>query len=234
MSCLYSIGISRASEKYSYGIRQRLHAWVDDCRVETLGKKLRKIRESLGLNQAEMAKSIGVEQPSVSRYERDQSDPEDAVLLKYCTLSGHTLSELRYGRVIKTSRRVKVIGYVGAGEAVVPIDDHAQGAGESAPFPEGISPSETLVAVRIKGESMRPMRDGWLLYYKREQEQGVPDDCLNQLCIVGLADGQVLVKEIRRGYQKGRYNLHSWTAGVDVREDQNVLWAAKVLSIRPT
>ena len=233
MPRLYSNRIHAQREKYSDGIRQKQNVPVDDWPVETLGSKLRKIRNALGLNQAEMAKRIGVEQPSISRYEKNTSVPDDNVLSKYSSLSGHSLSELRYGKSTRGSRRVKVVGHVGAGEAVMPIDDHAKGAGESAPFPEGISPTESLVAVRIKGQSMRPLRDGWTLYYTRDQDQGVPDDCLNQLCVVGLEDGQILVKELRRGYQKNRFNLHSCTAGVEVKEDQHVVWAAKVLSIRP-
>lgn len=234
MPHLYRNGIRAATKKYSARIRQGQNVSIDDCPVEALGTKLRKIREALGLNQTEMAKQIGVEQPSISRYEKNLSIPNDEVLSKYCSLSGQSLSELRYGKSTRASRRVKIVGHVGAGEAVIPIDDQAQGAGETAPFPEGISTTETLVAVRIRGESMRPLRDGWTLYYTRKQDEGVPEDCLNQLCVVGLADGQILVKELRRGYQRGRYNLHSWAAGVEVREDQHVIWAAKVLSIRPS
>ena len=96
--------------------------------------------------------------------------------------------------------------------------------------PEGIGHG-TVVAVRIRGDSMHPMRDGWLLFYRRDQE-GVPDDCLNRLCIVKVADdGPLLVKELHRGYQPNRYLLASWNA--PPMEDVSLDWAAAVLSIRP-
>jgi hypothetical protein len=60
----------------------------------------------------------------------------------------------------------------------------------------------------------------------------VPDDCLNRLCIVKLAnDGPILVKELHRGYQPNRYLLASWNA--PPIEDVDLEWAAAVLSIRP-
>jgi hypothetical protein len=101
---------------------------------------------------------------------------------------------------------------------------------EEVEAPEGVGHSP-VVAVRVRGESMHPMRDGWLLFYRRDR-QGVPEECLNRLCIVKLADdGPLLVKELRRGYGAGRYLLYSWNA--PPLEDARLEWAAPVLSIRP-
>jgi len=124
-----------------------------------------------------------------------------------------------------------VVGYVGAGQAVLSHDDHALGGGlEEVEGPEGVG-RDSIVAVRIRGDSMHPMRDGWLLFYRRDQE-GVPDDCLNRLCIVKLAnDGPILVKELHRGYAPNRYLLASWNA--PPIENADLEWAAAVLSIRP-
>ena len=106
-----------------------------------------------------------------------------------------------------------------------------RGAGlETVDAPEGVGKAP-MVAVRIRGESMHPMREGWLLFYRRDHS-GVPEGCLNRLCVVKLAgDGPVLVKEVHRGYRTGRFLLTSWNA--PPLEDVEVDWAAPVLSIRP-
>ena len=112
-----------------------------------------------------------------------------------------------------------------------PFDDLPLGQGlEEVPTPLGVEGGD-LVAVRIKGDSMRPMKEGWLLFYRRDQS-GVPTDCRNQLCIVKIADdGPIMVKELRWTKTTGRYTLLSWSA--DPIEDVALDWAAKVLDIRP-
>ena len=113
------------------------------------------------------------------------------------------------------------------------IDDHAMGGGmDSAPRPPD-SPHDDLVALRIRGNSMRPLREGWLVYYRRDADGVDEGTCLNQLCVVRLVDGRTLLKELRRGYQAGHYNLHSWAAGADVIEDVAVAWASPVSAILP-
>ena len=87
------------------------------------------------------------------------------------------------------------------------------------------------MAVRVRGDSMHPMRDGWLLFYRRDHA-GVSEDCLNRLCVIKLADeGPIMVKEVRRGYRPNYFILSSWNA--PPLEDVRLEWAAPVLSIRP-
>ena len=75
------------------------------------------------------------------------------------------------------------------------------------------------------------MKDGWLLFYTRDQD-GVPADCIGRLCIAQVAnDGPLLVKEIRRGYNADAFTLVSWNAAP--MEDVILSWAAPVHSIQP-
>ncbi len=125
-----------------------------------------------------------------------------------------------------------MVGYVGAGQQVFPVDDHAMGAGMDEVEAPGELAGQIVVAVRVRGDSMHPMKDGWLLFYSRDQD-GVPEDCIGRLCVVQLArDGPLLVKELRRGYDAGRWTLLSWNAAPI--EDAEIAWAAPVLSIRPS
>jgi transcriptional regulator with XRE-family HTH domain len=196
------------------------------------------LRNSLGLSQASFANRVGVDQSNVSRWERG-APPDDAHIVRLADLADQHPAAFRYGRLPGTDPEalsppphiVSVVGYVGAGQEIFALDDHALGTSlEEVEAPEGVG-RETMVAVRVRGESMHPLRDGWLLFYRRDQH-GVPDACLNRLCIVKLAgDGPILVKELRRGYRAGHFVLSSWNA--PPLEDVRLDWAAPVLSIRP-
>jgi hypothetical protein len=127
------------------------------------------------------------------------------------------------------SGRVAVVGYVGAGAEVLPFDDYAKGAGfelVEAPMRQG----GDCVAVRVRGDSMYPIKDGWLVFYSKNAD-GVDESCLNKLCVVKVSEGPTLVKEVLRGSKKGHFNLVSWNA--PLREDVRLDWASPVIDIRP-
>ncbi len=200
-----------------------------------LAARIRALRAAMDLSQAGFAERIGVDQSNVSRWENG-AEPDDAHIRKLAELAAVHPAELRYGGLAEPApaprfASVAVVGYVGAGQEVFAHDDHALGGGlEDVEAPEGVG-EDPIVAVRVRGESMHPMRDGWLLFYRRDQH-GVPDACLNRLCIVKLAeDGPVMVKEVRRGYRANHFVLTSWNA--PPLEDVRLDWAARVLSIRP-
>ncbi len=203
---------------------------------QSLASRIRALRKSMGLAQAGFAERVGVDQSNVSRWENGAL-PDDAHLRKLAALAAVHPAALRYGGLAETPGRApraattQVVGYVGAGQEIFAHDDHALGGGlEEVAAPEGVG-DDPIVAVRVRGESMHPMRDGWLLFYRRDQN-GVPEACLNRLCIVKLAgDGPVLVKEVRRGYRPNYFVLSSWNA--PPLEDVRLDWAALVLSIRP-
>jgi transcriptional regulator with XRE-family HTH domain len=205
--------------------------------TNNLATRIRALRKNLGLSQASFARRVGVDQSNVSRWERG-SPPDDAHIVRLAELAGQHPAAFRYGRLPDTNpapppppHMVVVVGYVGAGQEIFALDDHALGAGlEEVEAPEGVG-RDTMVAVRVRGESMHPLRNGWLLFYRRDQH-GVPEICLNRLCIVKVADeGPILVKELRRGYRDGHFVLSSWNA--PPLEDVRLDWAAPVLSIRP-
>ncbi|MBX3488899.1 S24 family peptidase [Parvibaculum sp.] len=124
---------------------------------------------------------------------------------------------------------IPVVGYVGAGAEVHPVDDHALGDGfdriEASALPAD------AVALIVRGDSMYPIEDGWVIIYRRDRD-GVPSACLNRLCVVKVAnDGPTLIKKIRRGSEKNTYTLESWNA--PPRENQVLDWAAPVEDLKP-
>lgn len=116
---------------------------------------------------------------------------------------GKTPNELIFG-----SESVSVVGKVGAGAEVRPYDDYAQGAGlDEIQRPHGITGS--VVALIVEGDSMFPRyKNGeYLLHGERRS----PADLIGQECVVWLADGRVLVKELLRGAD-GLFSLYSHNA----------------------
>ena len=120
-----------------------------------------------------------------------------------------------------------VAGYVGAGSEA---HFYAEGQGPlgEAPAPEGSTAG--TVAVEVRGESLGPFFDGWLVYFD-DVRSPITDDLLGQLCVVGLADGRVLVKKVLRGREAGIFALHGQFS--DPILDAEITWAAPVKAVAP-
>lgn len=202
--------------------------------MRTIGQRIRKRREELRLSVPFLAKACGVNRQSVYQWEKDETTPTgpnlvrlaEALNISEAWITGVSRSENSHRQKART---VAVVGYVGAGAEVLPFDDHAKGSGfeqVEAPVHEG----GDCVALRLRGDSMYPMRDGWLIFYRKDSDS-VDDSCINQLCVVRVTDGPTLVKEVRRGSQPGLFTLISWNA--PPREDVRLDWASRVIDIRP-
>jgi len=60
-----------------------------------LARKLRKVRDKLGLSQTELAVKVGVKnRSSIAGYETGEREPPLPVLLKYARLSGVSMERL--------------------------------------------------------------------------------------------------------------------------------------------
>jgi hypothetical protein len=103
-----------------------------------------------------------------------------------------------------------------------------QGPFDYVPAPEGAT--ENTVAAEIRGQSLGPFFDEWLVYYDDVRSPITPDQ-FGQLCVVGLPDGRVLVKQVRPAREPGQFHLLSQTEAPIL--DQEVAWAAKVTNMTP-
>src|SRR5262249_7355402 len=157
--------------------------------------------------------------------------PEDAK--KYARRFGVTPEWLLTGREpfptgadeSPAAPKVPVVGYVGAGSAahlydLAPPELHAMG--------RPADPAQGTVAVGICGDILRPFFTRWYVFYD-DVHRPMTADLIGQLCVVGLADGRVLVKQVQRGRAEGLYNLHSATEKPIA--DVKIEWAARVNSI---
>ena len=198
-----------------------------------LAARIKHLRQRLNLSQQQLAEQVGVSQPTVSRWEKAEDVPEAHHLRRLAKLAGMSIAKFQYGQdpINGEILTVPVIGIIGLGEEVTFAPEAAGNAAglEQVEVPPQVA-AAGLVALRIRGNAMRPLRDGWILYYNPTDNVG--EDCIGELCVAETITGQCLVKELRRGSRPGRFTLLSWNANVDPLEDQVLRWAAPVVAIR--
>jgi len=207
--------------------------------------RLKEERSKLGLTQAQVADRIGRERQAVIHHEKGK-ELSTSLLKKYAKLYNCSVSYLigeddapqKYSAYdylnptlsVTKKKLVPVCAYIGAGGEVFPIDDYAKGQGMEEVEWFGKEEASELVAVKVKGDSMRPfIEDGWILFYRR-QIYGMNPDCMNKLCVMKIKNDKVIVKKLRKGYKKGAYNLESFNA--DLIEDVELEWCAKIIDFR--
>lgn len=177
-----------------------------------------KLSEKRGL-RAELARHLGIENDKVSKILAGTRQVQASELPKILSFFGEQLTE---------ARKVPVVGYVGGGAEIYPIDDHMKGDGlEHVDAPPGAG--RNAVAVVVRGDSMLPKyEDGDVLIYDDHED---PAALINKTCIVQLEDGRLLVKRLRRGVAPGSYTLTSYNAS-DI-EGVKITWAARVAFVIP-
>lgn len=179
-------------------------------------------REKKDLTIEQLAEITGLSVSQISRLAASKRNLSVANLNKIAAALGIQPKEL-----LVVAPMVPVVGYVGAG-AEMHQYALADNPDEFVPMPE--NGNENTVAVEIRGTSLGSIFDTWLVYYDEIRNPPTPD-MLNKLCVVGLDDDRVLVKRLRRGSDRGLYNLESTTESLI--EDARVLWAAKVKNMTP-
>lgn len=122
---------------------------------------------------------------------------------------------------------VPVVGYVQAGAEAI-LYAEGQGPFDEVPAPHNATPS--TVALQSRGESLGPMFSEWLVYYDDVRSPITPD-LFGKLCVVGLLDGRVVVKQIKQAGTEERFHLLSQNDGPML--DQEVLWGAVVTAMTP-
>lgn len=127
-------------------------------------------------------------------------------------------------------REVPVVGYVGAGAAA---HYYAVSQGELDRVPAPADSSKDTVAVEIKGDSVGPLFNQWIVFYD-DVRSPVTSDLIGRLCVVGLFDDRILVKQIKHSRKyPGHYDLISNSPTEPVMEGVEVAWAARVKNMVP-
>ena len=120
-----------------------------------------------------------------------------------------------------------VVGYVGAG-AEAHFYALSHGELDRVPAPDGAG--SEAVAVEVRGDSLGPLFQRWLVHYD-EIRSPITSDLIGRLCVVGLPDDKVLVKQIKATKNPGLYDLLS--NNDEPIRDVPIMWAARVKSMVP-
>lgn len=139
---------------------------------------VRELRKKKGIQQKELALTLGVSQPTISDWEANKKDPSGDRLKKLADYFGvDELIILGKGVVNLTDPEKQLNGYVALGRSVLPIVGEIacgtpilaeQNIEGYADLPEGVHAD---FALRCKGDSMVPtFRDGDLVLIRKQPE----------------------------------------------------------------
>jgi transcriptional regulator with XRE-family HTH domain len=187
-----------------------------------MGNRLKELRGSAGWTHEKAADAMGVSRGQFIKLERG----ERRLTSDYIALAAKAFG-VAEADIIAEPKSVPLVGYVGAG-SMAHIYSDGQGPFDEVPAPEGAS--EHTVAVEIRGESLGSFFDQWLVFY---DEVRTPPTAamIGKLCVVGLADGRIMVKKLARGTLARHFTLHSqFEAPI---YDVVVEWCALVRTMRP-
>lgn len=192
-----------------------------------IGDRIARARQAKGMSQRALALAVGTAQTTISSWERNRTEPTRADVERVALALLMKPSELEMSGADAEHRQVPVVGYVAAGSAAV-LYSEGQGNLDYVAAPDNAGPK--TVAAEIRGDSLGPVLDNWLVFYDDVRSPVTPD-MFNRLCVVGLADGRVLVKRLRPA-ANGLFHLDS-NSNEPTLTDQTVEWAAVVTNMRP-
>lgn len=188
-------------------------------------ERLRQARENAGFATAsEAARRFNWTDSTYRHHENGTREFRRPTAEDYAKAFRVPVEWLLFGKGEPDKKGVPLVGYVGAGAEVFPVDDG--GALDWVEPMPGIGPN--AVAVRVKGNSMFPRYfEGDVLVYDRHI---TPRQAHGQECVVRLTDGRVFVKTVR--YRSGLVTLESFNA--PTIDEVQVEWAAPVMWVKRT
>lgn len=202
--------------------------------------RIREIRKNAGLSMEQLASRVNTSRGQIYQLEKGLRKLSQDWMIR--------LAEALYCRpeefiVYESDSKIPVIAILGDKSEVVAVNNKVSlmlSASLREPHfdkdsvhcdlvdaPPGLYPSG-LVAIRVKGDAWEPyIREDEILFYERKAQSIA--NCVNERCVVALADGRVLFKVLKKGTQYGRYHLLSPNS--PIMEDVQVSWCAIVTEI---
>jgi transcriptional regulator with XRE-family HTH domain len=186
-------------------------------------QNLKRARKARGLTLDRLAEALDTSKGYLSDMESGKRPMPPGPMLERLA----NALQIPAAELLREDATVPVVGYVAAG-AEAHLYATGDGGLDQVEAPPGARPS--TVAVEIRGESLGMLFDGWLAFYDETREPVTPD-LIGQLCVVGLPDGRVLIKRLLPTPNPERFHLLANGEGSLL--DQQVSWAARVLTMRP-
>ncbi len=189
-----------------------------------MANNLRALRDARGWSQDDAAGALGTTRNQYVKLENGSRRLSDKWIERAASAYGIDAADVVRGK----RGVVPIAGYVSAG-AEMQLFAEGQGQHGEALAPDGSS--ERTVAVEIRGESLGPFFNGWLVFFD-DVRSPVTDDIIGKLCVIGLDDGRVLIKRLIRS-RSAPHLFHLYGQFGDPVLDVRVRWAAQVKSVMP-
>ena len=178
--------------------------------------RIRHYRKRAGLTLEELAKRVRTSAQTISRLETEVMTVSTDWLERIGEALGVHPSELLEK---PEGGDIAFIGRVGTDGAVSTV------RGEQKSFVLDI-PAERAVAVTL-ADAIGPYSAGETLIGNRFEGEDL-SNAVGHDCIVGLADGRIMLRRVIKG-SKERYTLVPFASGGDVRHGQAIRWAARIV-----
>lgn len=193
--------------------------WIE-ARLKALGKSKKGLAEHLDVQKSRISEIL--------KGDRRVHTTEVPLMAEYLEMSEQEIVGLVANTALRGST-IPLVGYIGGGAEIVPIDDHALGGGIAEVDAPPIG-DDVLVAVKVRGDSMWPAyKEGDLIYYRRDAPF-IEEQCLRKECVVQVRGGATMVKTVTRGSEPARYTLTSYNA--PPIENAEIEWGAPVVWVK--
>lgn len=174
----------------------------------SIHERLRRARIAAGYGSAsDAARAFDMNINSLISNENGNAPYGRDAALRYARAFGVSVDWLLTGKgPMRPSRRgVKVVGVVGAGAVIAPIDD-----GSFDPVIPPFGTPEGAVAFVVRGDSMWPRYDDGDVIIAMPVTS--VDEVVGRRAVVTLTDETRLLKTVQPGAAPGTYDLHSHNA----------------------
>lgn len=123
----------------------------------SIGKRLRMLREDLGLKQESLADLLNVNRASISLYESNKRKPSQKILMKYAEIfdvsTDYILGNSRNLKKGEDYATINVYGSIPAGIPIEAIEDISDT--EDISFKD-FDKNKTYIGLKVEGDSMYP------------------------------------------------------------------------------
>lgn len=179
------------------------------------------------LSQRGLAKLLELDPAAVSLMLRGQRKMTNEEAHQVSLILGVPITEvLRQAgiEVIDDVRRVKVTGHIDENATVTLFPKRTQ---DKVIGPADCPEGTYALQMRYPNNT----KDGWMYFVSPSEDD--PRAHLGQLCCIALENGEHVVSTLHRGYRSGTFNLIRCSTGQALRTDASVVWASRILWIKP-
>ena len=172
--------------------------------LRTFGNRLRALRSSKQISQADLARLIGRHQSTIGPYERDEYMPARDIIERLAAALDSSPEYLCFGRSPHRPR----VGILGRLTPLGTIE-----TGTNSMIPSDITlPHDRVVGVLISDSSMRPMFDIGDMALTETIATSDLSGAIGKTVLAQLPDGRSFLRELQPAVEAERFDLVAYNA----------------------